>query len=163
VARWKRHARPSTPPEPAGPLLDQLFSSLKLDEPARTFRALRAFQRAAGPHIGARARAERLRGAILYVRVTSSAWSQELHVLKSQLIAKLHRTPGGEPVQDLRFSVGPIDDLPDWNALDAQPRAQAPAQSPTPRGVPSGLAEAVANVRDPELRDELSRLLLARP
>jgi hypothetical protein len=140
--------------------MDACFRWLNLDEPARAHRALRAFQRAAGPRIGARARAERLRGAILFVRVTSSAWAQELHVLKAQLLTKLQRTPGGEGVFDLRFTVGPIDDLPDWEAL---PVAPPPEESPGFRvpEVPSAeLAQAIANVQDAELREELSRLLL---
>src|SRR3954465_14226134 len=97
----RRKGRPSGPPQPVGNLLDKMFESLKLDEPARAYRALRAFRGAAGPRIASRARAERLRGAILFVRVTSSAWAQELHMLKEQLLGKLQRTPGGEMVRDL--------------------------------------------------------------
>jgi hypothetical protein len=150
--------RPSVAPQPTERLMDDVFRWLKLDEPARAYRALRAWQRAAGPRIVARARAERLRGSILFVRVTASSWAQELNILKEQLIAKLQRTPGGEVVRDIRFNVGPLDDLPDWDALAAPPPS-APS-STHPDVLPEALAEAVANVKDPELRDELSRLLL---
>jgi hypothetical protein len=159
MGRKKKDGRPSRPPQAIGTLVDDVWKWLKLDEPARAYRALRAFQRAAGPRIAARARAERLRGSILFVRVTSSAWSQELHVLKEQLLAKLQRTPGGESVRDLRFNVGPLDDLPDWDAL-VPPASEAPAAAPERTSLPEALAEAIAGVRDPELREELSRLLL---
>ena len=165
MARKKRAVRPSGPPLPFRALVDDLFVWLKLDEPARAFRALRAFSRAAGPRIRERARAERLRGSTLYVRVSSSGWSQELHTLKSPLLAKLRRTPGGESVEDLRFTVGPLDELPDW---DAVPEPVAPDPSlPKPSKIvdePMGveLAQAVEEVRDPELREALIRLL-ARP
>jgi hypothetical protein len=155
----RKNARPSVQPQPTGRLMDDVFAWLKLDEPARAYRALRAFQRAVGPRIAARARAERLRGSILFVRVTASSWAQELNIMKEQLIAKLQRTPGGEVVYDLRFNVGPLEELPDWDALPA-PTGPLPAAAAHPDVLPEALAEAVANVKDPELREELSRLLL---
>src|SRR5260370_15629893 len=107
--RKKRRAtRPSVRPRPTGELLDGTFRWLKLDERAASFRAMRAFAVAAGPRICDHARAERLRGSILYVRCESSAWSQHLHVLKAQVMARLSRTPGGEGVAELRFNVGPL-------------------------------------------------------
>ncbi|HEY7954157.1 MAG TPA: DUF721 domain-containing protein [Polyangia bacterium] len=162
MRRPKRGTRPSVRPQPVAGLLDDVFRWLKLDEPARAFRALRAFQSAAGPRIAARARAEKVRGAILYVRVTSSPWAHELHALKAELIGKLKRTPGGEGIEELRFSVGPLDDLPDWESLPSPAPRALPEAEPTPFCVE--LERAVEAVRDPELRDELSRLLgRARP
>jgi predicted nucleic acid-binding Zn ribbon protein len=99
MARMKRRAaRPSGAPRPSSELVEELFRRLKLDDAARSFRAVRAFARAAGPRIGAGARAERLRGATLYVRASTSAWTHHLHALKAQLLDKLRRTPGGEIV-----------------------------------------------------------------
>src|SRR5579859_3662561 len=107
-------SRPRSPPQPVAQLVDPVFRSLKLDETARSFRAQRAFAQAAGPRLRRVARAEKLRGKTLYVRVSSSAWSQELHAFIAPLLDKIRRTPGGEAVEDLRFTVGPFDDLPDW-------------------------------------------------
>ena len=162
MARKNKDFRPSARrPATSGELLDGVFRWLKLEEPARAYRALRAFSWAAGPRINARARAERVRGAILYVRVTSSAWSQELHILKEQLVAKLRRTPGGESIQDIRFTVGPLEELPDW---DAQFRAEEPPPLPKPE-VPlaSEMQRAVNEIEDPELRADLTRLLEREP
>src|SRR4051812_32898084 len=96
-----RKARPSVAPQPVAAVFEPLFSWLKLDEVARSYRVLRAFARAAGPVIGAQARAERVRGAILFVRVSSSAWSQELGMLRGQLLEKLRCTPGGQGIEEL--------------------------------------------------------------
>src|SRR4051812_34066694 len=156
--RSRKKRRPSGPPQPIGQLMDAMFGSLKLDEPARAYRALRAFPRAAGPRIAARARAERMRGAVLFVRVVSSAWAQELHTWKEQIVEKLRRTPGGESVRDLRFSVGPLEDLPDWENLPEPPAD--PVREPLRPMPDAQLMEAIAGVRDPELREELSRLLI---
>ena len=61
-------------------------------------------------------------------------------------------------MRDLRFSVGPLEDLPDWENLPEPPAL--PVREPLRPTPDAQLAEAIAGVRDPELRDELSRLLL---
>jgi hypothetical protein len=136
-------------PASPGAAINDVFRSLKLDETARSFRACQAFARAAGPRIVARARAERLRGAILHVRCVSSAWSHELNILKSTLVDKLKRTPGGEGVEDLRFSVGPLEELPDW---DQKLEPRATAQRSTGAPIPEELERTIDDVKDPELR-----------
>ena len=124
VRRQRRKgARPSTQPRPAGALMDGTFRWLKIDDNMRSFRAMRAFATAAGARIGGHARAERLRGSILYVRCDSSAWTQHLHVMKESLLERLHKTPGGEGVAELRFNVGPLDEVAGWEA----PATGAPA------------------------------------
>jgi hypothetical protein len=141
-------------PRRAADLLDGTFRWLKLDETARTFRALEGFSRAAGPRIRAHARAERMRGGILYVRVASAAWSHELSALKAQLLAKLQRTPGCEDIRDLRFNVGPLDEVPGWPGA-APPQTEV---EPAVRAADPELTRAIGGVPDTELRESLSRL-----
>jgi hypothetical protein len=164
--RQRAFTRPSVQPLSTADLVEPLFKWLKLDEPARAFRALRAFSRAAGPRIRAVARGEKLRGVTLYVRVATSAWSHELHALKAQLVDKLRRTPGGECVEEIRFNVGPLEELPDWDAPAApEPpptRRAAPAALP-PNEALDDLRRAVEQIADPELRAELSLLCAKLP
>jgi hypothetical protein len=160
--RFKGKKRPSAIPQAAGKLLDDVLRAYKLDETARGYRAMRAFHVAAGARILGRARAERVRGATLFVRVTSSAWAHELNMIKAALVEKLNRTPGGEGVMDLRFSVGPLDELPVWSAPPEPESVVEP--TPDPLALSADLVRAVSEVTDPELRDDLTRLLsLARP
>jgi len=134
--------------------MDGTFRWLKLDEHARSFRAMRAFAQAAGPRIGEHARGERLRGSILYVRCDSSAWTQHLHVMKESLLERLHKTPGGEGVAELRFNVGPLDEVAGWEA----PVAAAAERQNAPAELPAEVAHALGAVEDPELRAQLARL-----
>ncbi len=139
-----------------------VFRWLKLDEGARGFAAQRAFDSAAGPRVAARARAERLRGSTLYVRVASAAWSHELHALKAELLQKLNTTTGGEGIDEIRFTVGPLDELPDWGS------ASAPAPSQRRQELefdvstaPSAEVEAaLSDVADAELRSALKGLFV---
>ena len=152
--RKKRRAtRPSVRPRPAGELLDGTFRWLKLEDHAASFRAMRAFSLAAGPRISEHARAERLRGAILYVRCESSAWSQNLHVMKAQLLVRLARTPGGEGVAELRFNVGPLSEIVAWD-----PPAATENSVPERHELTEDLARALGSIDDLELREHLARL-----
>ncbi len=136
--------------------MDGTFRWLKLDEHARSFRAMRAFTLAAGARIGEHARGERLRGSILYVRCDSSSWTQHLHVMKATLLERLHKTPGGEGIAELRFNVGPLDEVAGW---ETAPAAAAPPEvEPAPAALPEEVARALGGVDDPELRAELARL-----
>jgi hypothetical protein len=150
----RKGARPSTQPRPTSALMDGTFRWLKLDDNARSFRAMRAFATAAGARIGEHARGERLRGSILYVRCDSSAWTQHLHVMKETLLERLRKTPGGEGVAELRFNVGPLDEVAGWESPAAaeRERQEAPAE------LPSEVAQALGSVEDPVLREELARL-----
>ncbi len=154
--RRPRGSRPSVSPQSTQRLVGPLFRWLKLDESAASFRAMKAFWDAAGPRIRMHARAERLRGAILFVRVESAAWSQELSILKSALIEKVRKTPGGEEVQDLRFSVGKIEELPDWSRPTAHARQEL---LPVSEPVPAELQKALDGVGDDELRGDLAGLM----
>jgi hypothetical protein len=151
----KKGLRPSTQPRPTSQLLDGTFRWLKLDEHASSFRAMRAFAVvAATTRIGEHARGERLRGSILYVRTDSSSWSQHLHMLKESILERLKKTPGGEGINDLRFNVGPLDEVAGWELSTAS----APEAPAAPHELPAEVARALGDVDDPELRDHLARL-----
>jgi hypothetical protein len=132
---------------------------LRLDETVRGMRAMRAFSQAAGTRILARARAERLRGRTLYVRVATAAWSQELHTISSAILARMQALPGGEEVDALRFSVGDVEALPDWTTPSAGPPAATPRPRKPAAPVAHAVHEALASVDDPELRAKLAELI----
>ena len=152
----RKGTRPSTQPRPTRALMDGTFRWLKLDDNARSFRAMHAFSVVAGARIGAHARGERLRGSILYVRCDSSAWTQHLHVMKEQLLERLHKTPGGEDIAELRFNVGPLDEVAGWELPTPPPVAANEPEAPAE--LPAEIARALGSVEDPQLRDELARL-----
>ncbi len=160
--RYRRKARPSRPAESSAQLMPGLFRWLKLDEGARGFAAQRAFDQAAGPRVRSRARAEKLRGSTLFVRVASAAWSHELHALKAELLGKLKQTPGGEGVSELRFSVGSLDELPSWEAEPGERLAETDKPFDVVESAPPAaeVQAALSEVVDAELRIALKQLFV---
>jgi predicted nucleic acid-binding Zn ribbon protein len=152
----RRKGRPSVQPQKTRNLVAPLFNWLKLDQKASTFRALKAFWDAVSPRIRAHARGERLFGATLYVRVESAAWSHELSILKPALLEKLRATSGGEGVQDLRFTVGPLSEVPDWSGTTSRARQEL---LEVPEPIPDELNRALEDVADPEMRENFRQLM----
>lgn len=152
-----RARRKQFAPEGTSTLIDSTLRWLRLDDTVRGMRAMRAFGEAAGPRILARARAERLRGKTLYIRVATSAWSQELHMMRASILERMKALPGGDEVESLRFEVGDVEGLPDWAKAEAAPPAPAKLQTTVP--LHDSVHAALAGVEDGELRGWLGGLL----
>jgi hypothetical protein len=152
-----RRARKSVTPLPTDQLMEPLFKWLKLDEEAKSYRAMKAFWDVAGPSMRARARAERLRGSTLFIRVASSGWAQQLGMMRAQLIERVRARRGGAGITDLRFSTGPLDASPEWGE-DAPAAPIVVALQVVAPPVPE-IDQALARLPDGELRDCLASLL----
>lgn len=151
-----RRGRASGSPRAGAGLVDEFFRRVNLDVKAREYRALFAWHRMAGPRLSRRTRAETVRGTTLFVRAATAPWANELSYLRAGLLERLRDTPGGEWIEELRFSIGPLDALPCWD--DEPPPPPSP---PAPGLVPldgSAMAEALLKVTDPELRMALAEL-----
>jgi hypothetical protein len=147
----KRRARRE--PQKGPPLVDRALKRLGLLEGVKSQLALRAFTVACGPRLSARARAERFAHGVLYVRVQSSAWANEINFAKEALLLRLREVGGGVVVRDIRFTVGPIEDLPTWS----DPPIETPPPPP-PVPIDPKVAAALTQVPDDDLRDALGGL-----
>jgi hypothetical protein len=155
--RKRNGLRPSVQPRPTSALLDGTFRWLKLDDQAQSFAAMRAFAlaaQAAGARVAENARGERLRGSILYVRTSSASWAQHLQMMKELLLERMRREPGGAGVKELRFNVGPLEDVAGWEK-PTPPVVEAPVPPALP---PAEVEAAFAGVEDEELRARLAEL-----
>jgi predicted nucleic acid-binding Zn ribbon protein len=155
--RKKTGRRPSVSPRPTSQLMDVTFRWLKLDDKAQSYAAMRAFSAAAlaaGGRVAENARGERLRGSILYVRVATASWAQHLQLMKELLLERMRREPGGAAVKELRFNIGPLEDVAAWE----RPETTVAAVAPPAAAPPPEVAAALDHVEDEELRAQLARL-----
>lgn len=84
-----------------------------LDQEIDRYRFVLHWPDIVGADIARRTKPECLRNGSLVIRVTTSAWAQELAFHKATILARLKRFLGeGETVKDVFFQVGPIDDSP---------------------------------------------------
>ena len=150
--------RPKRQPKPSGGLLDSFFARHKLTREAREYRALYAWHCLAGPRFGKRVRPERIWGQALVLRLASAAWANELGYLRHDLLSRLRGTPGGEWIEELRFTVGPLDELPSWDEVGERPPPRSMARPTAPPFDDAPVLAALQQISDPELRAALTEL-----
>ena len=102
-----------------------------------------------GPRIADRAHPITLERAILLVKVTTSAWANELQMLAPELVARLRVR--GYAVDQLRFKVGPLD------TPERPPERRISRKVPAPVALGEELKATIAGVGDPELRGIIER------
>ncbi len=110
------------------------------------------WRRAVGDRLAQKTHPERVSEGVLTVRVPSSTWAQELSLLSEVVLERLRKA--GHQLQKLRFHVsgGPIP-------------VEPPVTYVRRVALPSALAESIARLEDPVLREaiaEAASLCLAR-
>jgi predicted nucleic acid-binding Zn ribbon protein len=102
------------------------------------------WEQAVGTRIARRAQPLRIERGVLYVRVTSAAWANELSLLSSEILAQLEQA--GITATSLRFSVGPI-------AGRCRGPRGIPQRAASPKAkLPEELSPVVERVEDEGLR-----------
>lgn len=96
-------------PMKADELLASALKGLGLDEKIARYRFVTHWREIVGPEIASRTRPECLRNGALVVRVTSSAWAQELSFQKGTILKRLAKfLDAKDLVEDINFYVGEI-------------------------------------------------------
>ena len=93
-----------------------------------------------GSRVAERSRPERVEQGVLWVTVSSTAWAQELSMLRKTIIGRLKASY--PDLDQVRFGVGPVRPL----------RPPAPRTAVARQPLPSQLETRLALVDDPELR-----------
>jgi hypothetical protein len=143
----KRRRRPKlVRPEPLVAILDRAgenrFSRQREAIPLAVWRD------AVGARIAERAQPLSLEDEILWLRVPTSVWANELALLSDDVRARLRDR--GIPVRELRFRVGVLP------PVDRPPERRIARAVPATRELPLELARALSDVGDPELRAALA-------
>jgi len=104
-----RRRKGSSTPRLLGEILPEALKKKALHLPMKDRSLIDAWNRAAGPQIGAKAQPDRLREEVLYVRVATSVWIHELQFMKQDIISKLNGILGGTKVSQIRFFIGEVE------------------------------------------------------
>jgi len=91
-----------------GDILPQVLKKNRIALDFDAVRVLQLWDEVVGPQIAAQTRADTLRGEVLFVKVASSVWMQQLHFLKGEIMESLHRKLGKAPVKNIYFYIGDL-------------------------------------------------------
>ena len=141
-------------PERIGDLLRERIAALGWECRLREEEVLTGWDAAVGPQIAAHARPSHIANHRLTIVTESPVWTQQLSMLKPELLRRIAGSFGRDAVTDLFFVTGKIEPAP-------RDPARAAAQRPAPATIPPALESELAGIADAEVRDSVRSLLLA--
>ncbi len=141
---------------PVGRLLEGVLANMDLRSRFREHLAVMAWPQIVGEVIGSHTRAETVRDGVLIVATDTSAWAQELHMRRHDLLARMAEQVGAGLIREIHFRSGTV-------ARERGRRAAAPRpldMKLSPRQEKE-LMEAAAQIEDPALRARAERAFIA--
>lgn len=148
-------------PESIGNILSPFLKRMGLSWRIKEQKIIENWKEIVGQDIAQNTEPSRLRGGVLYVKVSNPIWMQQLQFLKEVIIKKIHQEIKEVVVDDLRLFIGKIDSSPRGNLL-SPPKNRAEdvllnKQEISPF-MPENIAEKIAQIKDSEMRQLLTAL-----
>ena len=127
---------------------------LNLDAKMKGYAAWMVWNKAVGDTIAQQAQPAFMRGGVLFVKCSSSAWMQQLQFMKGKICEQLNRLLGREVIKDIRFQMGIIDHpaRSDASAKDQEVVLDAAEQT--------RIDEALRPLADPEIKEIAQRIMI---
>ena len=83
--------------------LDELINSLGIQKKLREYDALVFWETVVGDHIAKVTTVKRITQGVLFVKVKTSTWRNELSLQKKNIVERLNATLGDQVVKDIKF------------------------------------------------------------
>jgi predicted nucleic acid-binding Zn ribbon protein len=127
---------------------------LNLDARMKGYAAWMVWDKAVGDTIAQQAQPAFMRGGVLFVKCSSSAWMQQLQFMKGQICAQLNQLLGKEVIKDIRFQMGMIDhpSRSDASVKDQEVMLDDAEQA--------RIDEALRPLQDPDIREIARRIMI---
>jgi hypothetical protein len=119
-------------------------------------RLLDVWQKAVGPQISVQTRPDRLKRNTLFVKVSSSVWMHQLHILKQDIIEKINELLGKELIKDVHFSIGEIPSTMPTNSYSSSFSTDSYPLRDKDKKL---IEKSISSVEDPELKEILRRVM----
>lgn len=90
-------------PRPLGDVLKEVINELGLEEKIDEARVVETWAALAGTEINSVTESAWMKGSTLYVKITSAAWRQELHMNRRKWRERLNGTLDAELIDEIVF------------------------------------------------------------
>jgi len=144
-------------PQRVGSILEKTLKNMSLEGKLKQHEVWNVWNDVVGEHVSRHAQPEFMKSGILFVKVSSSPWMQQLHYMGKGIIEALNARLGLPIVEEIRFKLGEID--PRWRQASSPPQSPPPTPSPA-KGTPKRVQKALSPIRDMEIREILGRVML---
>jgi predicted nucleic acid-binding Zn ribbon protein len=90
-------------PEKIGTIVDSVLSEKGYSSICKEYDVVAKWNEIAGPRLANVTECSRLENSVLYVKVASAPWRQEISYLKRQLLDKITEVTGCKTIRDIVF------------------------------------------------------------
>jgi predicted nucleic acid-binding Zn ribbon protein len=111
---------------------------------------------AVGSRIAAQTKPDCINKAVLFIKVANSAWLQQLHFMKREIIEKFNDLHPTEPVKDIFFAIGEIAAPAAVKTEQVYGADEMPALKARDKKM---IEKSLSAIADEELRDILKRAM----
>jgi hypothetical protein len=134
-------------------ILQKTFRTLDLEAKLDGYRIWPLWHEMVGEQIARRAQPERIRNRVLFIRVASSTWMQQLQTMKPVLLEKIHKITRQSSIEDIRFSLGEVT-APSPTAVEPLAAKQAEVM------LKPEMEDQIGSVQDAELRELIRNIMM---
>lgn len=154
--------RKSAKPERISNVLSPFLKRTGLSWRIKEQKIIESWQKIVGRDIASNTEPSKLRGGVLYIKVSNSIWMQQLQFLKEEIIKKIHQEIKEVGLDDLRLFIGKIDSPPNIYLAATQENGAdnilLQKKQEISSSIPEEIEEKIGQIRDPEMRQLLSAL-----
>ncbi len=146
-------SRRSRKVEKLGTTIEKMLNRRGLASKLKEYRLFGQWEQAVGAVIARHAQPSAIRAKKLTVTVDSSAWMQQLSLLRPEILSRVNACLGEEAVEAITLRLGELD-------LPAAPRHEPQPPRGTLDAEERGKVESyVAAIADPEVRESFRRMI----
>jgi len=104
----EKKRQPNSTFTPIGQVLDSILDQCRSESGGGILHLVHVWEKAVGPPISDNTKPFAVKGSLLLVHVSSSAWLHQLRFLKAELLEKLNHSLKNERIEDIKFKIGLI-------------------------------------------------------
>jgi len=93
---------------PIGHVLESILDQCRSDSSGGILHLIHVREKSVGPPISDNARPFAVKGSLLLIHVSSSAWMHQLRFLKADLLDKINHGLKSQRIDDIKFKIGPL-------------------------------------------------------
>jgi len=144
-------------PSTLGEVLGHFLKSSGLKRRIQEQKILDSWEKAVGEAVAERTQPMGVKNRVLWVRVSSSVWMQQLQFMKGLILQKLHEQTGNHSLQDLRFFLGEMESSDGEVKKKEEEKGGGPSSGLTAEER-ERIEKALSGIHDSEMREILSRV-----
>jgi len=104
----EKKRQPSHTFTPIGQVLESILDQCRSTSGGGILQLVHVWEKAVGPPISDNAKPFAVKGSLLLVHVSSSAWLHQLRFLKAELLEKVNHGLKNERIEDIKFKIGMV-------------------------------------------------------